>query len=265
MAIMPQQIGVLFMQQQQVQPAAIIVDMQSQQAWIILQHCSSPEVQVIVQPSLVISHLHMPIVRLQVQTIMPFIMQQSEHMPPWNIMHRFCIMLQAIGSSQEQTIFMPPVHFSIFMVHRGTMSMFGVIGAAVPPIGDDPMPGIPMPGIPIPVRSIIIVFAIVPYSFRSRAPGDPAVLGYPRPSVGRSPSNEWRQLYLDGFRLQRLYRFCGRMFGQRLSTNTAGASDILPLSPHTWFSNWHDDGTPRRRHHGVEIGLGDTASHVRNS
>jgi hypothetical protein len=172
-AIVPTQMGVLFMQQQQEQPAIIMVAMQSQQAWIILQHCSSPEVQVITQPSLVMSHLHMPMVRLQQQTIMPFIMQQSEHMPPWSIMHRFCIMLQAMGSSQEQVIFMPPLHFSIFMVQRGTMSMFGIIGAAVPPIGDDAIPGMPMPGIPMPVRSIIIVFAMNPYSSRSREPDPP--------------------------------------------------------------------------------------------
>ena len=118
---MPQQIGVLFIITQQVQPAAIIVLMQSQHAWIILQHSVSPEVHVRVHPSLVISHRHMPMVRLQTQTIMPFIMQQQEHIPPCSIMHRFCIMLQAMGSSQLQVIFMPPVHFSIFIVHRGTM------------------------------------------------------------------------------------------------------------------------------------------------
>ncbi|MFO0807027.1 MAG: hypothetical protein U0746_00215 [Gemmataceae bacterium] len=80
--VVPQQIGVPFIMQQQVQPAAIMVAMQSQQAWIILQHSASPLVQVMQQPSLVISHLHMPIVMLQQQTIMPFIMQQQEHMPP---------------------------------------------------------------------------------------------------------------------------------------------------------------------------------------
>jgi hypothetical protein len=182
MLMVPQQIGVLFMQQQQVQPAAIIVLMQSQQAWIILQHSASPDVHVMTQPSLVMSHLHMPMVRLQQQTIMPFIMQQSEHMPPWSIMHRFCIMLQAIGSSQEQVIFMPPLHFSIFMVQRGTMSMLGIIGAAVPPIGEDVMPGMPMLGIPMPVRSIIIVFVIDPYSS--------GLASRPRPSIGRSPGDE---------------------------------------------------------------------------
>jgi len=88
-------------------------------------------------------------------------------------------MLQAIGSSHEQVIFIPPVHFSIFMVQRGTMSMFGIIGAAVPPIGDDAMPGIPMLDMPIPVRSIIMVFAIDPYSLRKIAgPARPS--GVPR-------------------------------------------------------------------------------------
>jgi hypothetical protein len=117
----PQQTGVLFIMQQQVQPQAIMVAMQSQHAWIILQHSASPDVQVMQQPSLVISHLHRPIVRLQVQTVMPFIMQQSEHMPPWSIMHRFCIMLHAVGSSQAHVTFIPPVHFSIFIVQRGTI------------------------------------------------------------------------------------------------------------------------------------------------
>lgn len=117
----PQHIGVLFIITQQVQPHASMQLMQSQQAWIILQHSSSPDVQVTQQPSFVISQRHMPIVKLQVHTTMPFHMQQHEHMPPWSIMQRFCIMLQAIGSSHEQVIFIPPVHFSIFIVQRGTI------------------------------------------------------------------------------------------------------------------------------------------------
>jgi hypothetical protein len=195
MCMVPQQIGVLFMQQQHVHPQAIIVAMQSQHAWIILQHSASPDVQVIQQPSFVISHLHMPIVRLQQQTIMPFIMQQSEHMPPWSIMQRFCIMLQAIGSSQEHMIFMPPVHFSIFMVQRGTMSMLGIIDGAVPPMADGVMLGMPIPGIPMPVRSIIIVFVIdqTPSGHASR----------PRPSVGRPPAMRQGRLYRAQFGLQR--------------------------------------------------------------
>ena len=67
----PQQTGVLFSSRQQVQPASIMELRQSQQAWIISQHLASPLVQVMQTPSSVISHLHRPIVRLQVQTIRP--------------------------------------------------------------------------------------------------------------------------------------------------------------------------------------------------
>jgi hypothetical protein len=149
---------------QQVQPAFMQAVMQSQQPWIIASHALSPLVQVITQPDLVISHLHMPIVMLQQHTIMPFIMQQKLHMPPAIMVQRFCIMAQAVGSSQVQVTFIPPLIFSIFMVPRGTMTMFGAIGVAVPGI----MPAVPMPipVIPIPFvgRSIIIapVMAITP-------------------------------------------------------------------------------------------------------
>jgi hypothetical protein len=74
---------------------------------------------------------------------------------------------------------MPPLHFSIFMVQRGTMSMLGIIGAAVPPIVDGAMPGMLIPGIPIPVRSIIIVFVIDLYSLRSCEPASPVRRAYP--------------------------------------------------------------------------------------
>jgi hypothetical protein len=119
--VVPQQQGVLFMRTQQVQPHFAIVSMQSQHAWIILQHSASPDVQVMQQPSLVISHLHMPMVRLQQQTIIPLSMQQHEHMPPCIMVQRLCIMEQAVWSSQEQVIFIPPVHFSNFIVQRGTI------------------------------------------------------------------------------------------------------------------------------------------------
>ncbi len=101
--------------------------MQSQQAWIISQHLASPLVQVMTQPLSVISHLHMPIVRLQQQTIMPFIIMQQEHMPPASIVHKFCIMLHAILSVQVQVIFMPPWHFSILIVQRGTIIQFAPV------------------------------------------------------------------------------------------------------------------------------------------
>jgi hypothetical protein len=113
----------------------------------------SPLVQVITQPSLVISHLHMPIVMLQVQTVMPFIMQQKLTIPPAIMVQRFCIMAQAVGSVQTQVTFIPPLTFSIFMVQRGTMTMFGAIGVEVPGIiGPPAMPVMPLVG-----RSIIIV------------------------------------------------------------------------------------------------------------
>jgi hypothetical protein len=108
-----------------------------------------------VQPFFIISHLHMHMVMLQQQTIMPFIMAQQLTMPPASMLHRFCIMLHAVGSSQVQVIFMPPLHFSNFMVPRGTIIMFGIIEA--PPAGAIP---VPMPGIAIPGRSIIIALVI---------------------------------------------------------------------------------------------------------
>jgi hypothetical protein len=108
-----------------------------------------------VMPLSVISHLHMPMVRLQQQTIMPFIMQQTEHMPPASMLHRFCIMLQAMASSQAQMIFIPPEHFSIFIVQRGTIIMFMVVGMPIAV----PMPVAPAPIMP--VRSIIIVLVMI--------------------------------------------------------------------------------------------------------
>jgi len=146
----------------------------SQQPWIMSQQALSPLVQVTQQPSLVISTLHAPIVRLQVQTIMPFIMQQTLHMPPAIIVHRFCIMVQAAGSSHMQVIFMPPAHFSTFMVQRGTMTMFGVVLGMPLPIGIV----LPMPVIAL--RSIIIVVVMlntpegVEIGFRLKVPCIPA-------------------------------------------------------------------------------------------
>jgi len=70
------------MQTQQVQPALIMAIIASQQHWIMSQQHLSPDVQVMHMPSLVISHLHMPIVRLQDITIMPFIIMPQLIMPP---------------------------------------------------------------------------------------------------------------------------------------------------------------------------------------
>jgi hypothetical protein len=115
-----------------------MVAMQSQQPWIISQHALSPLTQVTQTPSAVISHLHIPIVRLQQQTMAPFIVQATLHLEFAIIEHRFCSMLQAILSSQLQVIFMPPVHFSIFMVQRGIIMplMAGFIEGIVAPMLD---------------------------------------------------------------------------------------------------------------------------------
>jgi hypothetical protein len=66
------------------------------------QQAASPLVHVMQQPSAVISHLHMPMTRLQQQTIMPFIIMQQLHMPPASILQRFCIIAAVTLSSQTQ-------------------------------------------------------------------------------------------------------------------------------------------------------------------
>ena len=148
---MQQHTGVPPIIMQHMQPAFMQAIMQSQQPWIMSQQALSPLVQVITQPSLVISHLHMPIVMLQQHTIMPFIIMHMLHMPPAIIVQRFCIMVQAVGSSHMQVIFMPPVHFSIIILHRGIIIMFGAMPLIGIPI---PVP-MPMPIPPLPVAEVI--------------------------------------------------------------------------------------------------------------
>jgi hypothetical protein len=149
-----------FIMRQQVQPAAIMAFMQSQQAWIILQHMGSPLVQVTTMPSEVMSVLQVPMVMLQQQAIMPFIMRQQESAPPAIDRHRPCIMAAAILSSQRQVIRMPPSQRSMVIVQRGTVIIPPDIMPGAPPaIGMEEPMGIPMPippimgmdmGIPIP-------------------------------------------------------------------------------------------------------------------
>jgi hypothetical protein len=141
-----------FIIMQQVQSADIMDVQQSQHAWIMAQQFLSPLVQVMQTPMSVISHLHMPIIILQQQTIMPFIIMQQLHMPPAIIVQRFWSIPADILSSQTQLIFMPPVHFSNVILHRGTIIMLGVEGVAAAG------PVIPMPGIPITFRSVIMAF-----------------------------------------------------------------------------------------------------------
>src|SRR5580692_5419887 len=77
-------------------------------------------------------------------------------MPPCSAVHRFCIIVQAILSEQEQVIFMPLSVRSTLKVQRGTIMKFiPLIGEAVPLIGAAPIEPI-IPGIVIPGRSIII-------------------------------------------------------------------------------------------------------------
>lgn len=152
---MQQHTGVPPIIMQQQHPAFMQPMMQSQHAWIMSQHALSPLVQVIMHPLAVISHLHIAIAMLQQHTVMPFMVQHMLHIPPAIIAHRFCIIVQAAGSSHSHVIFIPPAHFSTFIAHRGTIIMFGVIGIAAEPDG--------MP-IPIPViieRSIIIAVVMI--------------------------------------------------------------------------------------------------------
>jgi hypothetical protein len=151
--------GIPFIIMQQVQPAFIIALQQSQHAWIIAPQSLSPLVQVMQTPFSVVSHLHMPMIRLQQQAIIPFIIMQQLHMPPAIIVQRFCSMPADIASSQVQVIFIPPGHFSIFIVQRGTIIMFVTPGAMVG-VPMAPAFGVPMPVMPIPLRSIIIALVM---------------------------------------------------------------------------------------------------------
>lgn len=141
------------------QPAFMQAAMQSQQAWHMSQQSVSPEVQVKQTPILVSVHSHLHIVKQQLQTGIPFIMQQQLHMLPASILHMFCKVAAATSSSQVQVILNPPAHFSIFIVQRGTMHICmlpGIeLGIDAPPIGEliDPI-GFIM------VLSIIIMLAI---------------------------------------------------------------------------------------------------------
>ena len=134
------------------QPAFMQALMQSQQAWSMSQQALSPLVQVMQQPSLVISHLHEHMAMLHWHMTMPFIMQQQLHMPLDSILQRFCSMQHDISSSHMQVIFMPFVHFSIFILQRGSMVM-PPMGACIE--GIPGMLGIWLGMLPIIDRSII--------------------------------------------------------------------------------------------------------------
>lgn len=155
-----------FIIMQQVMPGIIIAVMQSQQAWIIFSQFLSPDVQVIMQPISIMSILHIPIIPiLHMQQHMPFIVMQQETIPPAIMLHRFCIIMAAVLSSHVQVIFIPPAHFSIFIVQRGIIMpcIFDGSGDIMPvrPIMGMPimLPAIgPMPMLDI--RSVLIVLFI---------------------------------------------------------------------------------------------------------
>ena len=141
------------------QPAFMQAIMHSQQAWHMAQQSSSPLVQVKQTPIFVSVHSHLHMAQLHWHIIMPFIMQQQLHMLPAIILHMFCKVAAAISSSQVQVIFMPPLHFSIFIVQRGTMHICMAPGAAMgmPALGIEPLIG---EAAPIMLRSIIIMLVI---------------------------------------------------------------------------------------------------------
>jgi len=98
-------------------------------------------------------------------------------------------MLQAILSSHEHVIFMPPVHFSNLNVQCGTIIQLTLAGAAVGVlIPGMPIPGVVIPGIPIVLRSIIMALDISETPFRtgvlSRSNQSASLRGFPTASPG---------------------------------------------------------------------------------
>ena len=158
----------------QAQPDFMHVIMQSQHAWIMSQHILSPLVQVTQHPFVVISTLHAAIVMLQQHTVMPFMVQHMLHIPPAIMVHRFCIITHAAGSSHMHVIFIPPAHFSTFIVQRGTITMFGDMPAGIPipiPVAGDE-DGIAVIGFIIAVTMIVsgFVFGTVGFCGDSKLP-----------------------------------------------------------------------------------------------
>jgi hypothetical protein len=146
-------------QTQHVQPAFTQPHTQSQHAWIMSQHALSPLVQVKHTPSLVIVQSHLHIHMLHWHIIMPFMVQHRLNIPPAIILHMFCRVAADISSSHVQVTFMPPAHFSIFIVQRGTMQSPCIIAdmpGIWPCIGEPDMPI----GLFVRLRSIIIALDI---------------------------------------------------------------------------------------------------------
>jgi hypothetical protein len=85
-------------------------------------------------------------------------MQLTLHIPSHIILQRFCKVAQATSSSHMQWIFIPSLHFSIFMVQRGTATL--PMGIDIGMVEDDIMGiDVPIPVMPFPIiigRSIIM-------------------------------------------------------------------------------------------------------------
>lgn len=139
---MPQQTGVPLKQTQHMQPDFMQAIMQSQQAWIMSQQALSPLVQVMHTPLAVISQAQLHIAMLHWHMTMPFFIQQQLHMPSQSILHMFCSVAQDISSSHSHIIFIPPAHFSIFIVQRGVMVMLPMFGMEAGMVPIDIGPGI---------------------------------------------------------------------------------------------------------------------------
>jgi hypothetical protein len=148
-----------FIIRQQTQPPSMHFMMQSQHDWHMSQQALSPLVQVKQTPCLVSVILQLHMQNEHWQIVMPFIMHEQLHRPPAIILHKFCSVAPLISSSQVQVSFMPPAHFSNFIVQRGTIIIEGVAGAiaGMPPWGIEPM----LPIEPIIERSNIIVLDIL--------------------------------------------------------------------------------------------------------
>lgn len=106
-------------------------------------------------PSGVYSHLQKPQQKLHWQTVMPLNMQQTLHKPPASILHKFCRVPQATGSSQVQLILQPSLHFSTVRVQRGSTHQLAVVG-----LGVEKPCGKPLPEKPIALRSIKVALVI---------------------------------------------------------------------------------------------------------
>jgi hypothetical protein len=103
-------------------------------------------------PSPLISVLHIPIIMLQRIAIMPFIIMAQLIMPLPIMPIRFCIMRVDISSTPMHVMRIPPVIFSIVIVHRGIIIPIAfpgmLIGALI---------------IPIALASIIMLTIVAPH------------------------------------------------------------------------------------------------------